>query len=392
MDIFATDDHLIDLFAFNEFSEEVEFLRVPEWDQSAYKGKSLNDEDIVQIKYFVSRVHDFEPQKNIIGEACFLSGKRKSYHPVKDYIETQKWDEKPRIDEWLIKSVGCVDNVYTRIVAAKFLIAAVSRVYRPGCKFDYMMILEGIQGAGKSTLIEELAREWYLDTNFGHKDKDLIDSMRGAFIIEISELSGMNKKDVDWLKSFLSRKVDRVRLAYAMRSKDFQRKCVFMGSYNPSGNNMYLRDDTGNRRFWPIECSDKVDIKYVKENRDQLWAEALVRFKKGEKLFIEEEDALYLLSDIHRARELESPTYHTVKEWLQRRSETTMSEIISDCLKVNTANKMPRDLLSISTTVGIIMRKLSWRKGTNQDSDKYYEPQYNFSNTGEEKEAVDWDE
>ncbi len=380
MQLFHSDQKLTDLFAFNEFSEEVEFLRAPEWDYSVFKGKSLDDQDLIQIKYYISRVHSFEPHKNILGEACFLLGKRKSYHPVKKFIETEKWDDEPRVDKWLINSIKCLDNEYTRAAASKFLIAAVSRIYNPGCKFDYMLIIEGRQGIGKSTLVEKLSKEWYLDTNFGHKDKDLIDSMRGAFIIEISELSGMNKKDVDWLKSFLSKKVDRVRLAYAARSKDFRRKCVFMGTYNPSGNNMYLRDDTGNRRFWPVECGDNLDIEYIRNNCGQLWAEALVRYKSGEKLYIDNQHALEILSGIHKARELESPTFHEIRDWLKFRkmSEVTMQEIIGDCLKVNMNGKMPRDMLSLSTTIGIIMRKLSWTKGTNENSNRYYEPQLNF--------------
>ena len=375
MSIFEKDGNFDGLFRFNEFVEDIVFYKKPEWDESLEVGKILDDENIVLIKYYLSKIHDFEPNKSIIGEACFIIAKRRCYHPIKQYIEAAQWDGVERLDHWLIHTVGCPNNAYTRQVSAKFLIAAVNRVYRPGCKFDHMLILESEQGTKKSTLVEELANQWYLDTNFGHKDKDLIDCMRGAWIIEISELSGMGKKDVDWLKSFLSRKVDRVRLAYAARSKDFKRKCVFIGTYNPSGNNMYLRDDTGNRRFWPIVCGEKTDIDYVIKNRSQLWAEALVRFKAEEKYYIDDPEALEILSGVHRERELESPTFHTIKEWLKgQSSEVLMVNIIEDCLKINTVNKMPRDLLSVSTTIGIIMRRLRWRKGTNDNSNKYYCP------------------
>ena len=378
MDVFTGDIHISDTFTFNEFSENIEFLKKPDWCISASIGKILDDDDITELQYYITKTHKgFEPPDRIMGKSCLLTAIQKRHHPVKKYIEKVEWDGTKRIDSWLTNSVGCLDNCYTSQVGSKFLIAAVSRVYNPGCKFDHMLILEGSQGIGKSTLLEELAADWYLDTNFSHKDKDLIDSMRGAFIIEISELSGMNKKDVDWLKSFLSRKVDRVRLAYAARSKNFKRKCVFIGTYNPSGNNMYLRDDTGNRRFWPVECGKTIDIEYVKENKAQLWSEALVRFKEGEKLYLEDSASLEILSEIHGDRELESPTHHTIKEWLKGQvAFVNMEDIMKQCLGIDTRNKMPKDLLSLSTTIGIIMRKLGWRKGTNDKRNIYYNPEH----------------
>ncbi len=387
MGIFTDDLNLSDIFAFNEFSEDIEFINTPEWNPSARNGKTLDDMDIIQLRYYLSRVHNYEPNKYIIGDCCFLLGKRKSYHPVKRYIEGQKWDLTPRLDTWLKECTGCEDNCYTRQVSAKILIAAVARVYNPGCKFDHMLILEGGQGIGKSTLVEELAGEWFLDTNFGHKDKDLIDCMRGAFIIEISELSGMNKKDVDWLKSFLAKKVDRVRLAYASRSKDFKRKCIFVGTYNPSGNNMYLRDDTGNRRFWCVECGDKMNVQYVKDHKAQIWAEALFRYNDGEKYFIDDPEALAILASVHGERELESPTYNMIKRWVIGRAEVSMEGILEDCMGMSTKGRAPKELLSASTTVGIIMRRLRWKKGTNESRNIYYNPD---ADNLEETEA--WDE
>jgi putative DNA primase/helicase len=386
MKFFNVNDNLKSIFVFNEFSEDIEFTKSPTWDSGIQPGKHLDDQDITQIRYYLSTIHDFEPTKQIVGEACFLSSKYKSYHPVKKFIEQEKWDGTPRIDEWLIQSINCDNNIYTRHVSAKFLIATVSRIYNPGCKFDHMLILEGPQGIGKSTLVETLAGDWYLDTNFDNKDKDLIDSMRGVFIVEISELSGMGKKDVDWLKSFLSKKVDRVRLPYASRSKDFKRKCVFVGTYNPSGNNMYLRDDTGNRRFWPVECVGSINIDYVKQNRAQLWAEALERYKQGEKYFISDPEALKIMTQMHAERELESPTQQQIKEWLVGKLEVSMKEIMEDCLKINMSGRMPRDLTSVSTIVGIIMKKLGWYKGSNKNRDKYY------ATREQENGAISWEE
>lgn len=388
--LFEIDSNLNSILSFNQFSEDIEFIKAPIWDDSILSGKNLDDQDVTQIRYYISKIHNFEPNKYIIMDSCYLIAKRRSYHPIKKFIEQTPWDNVPRLDEWLIKSVNCVDNIYTRQVAAKFLIATVNRIYNPGCKFDHMLILEGPQGIGKSTLVETLCGEWYLDTNFDNRDKDLIDSMRGAMIVEISELSGMNKKDVDWLKSFLSKKVDRVRLPYAVRSKDFKRKCVFVGTYNPSGNNMYLRDDTGNRRFWPVECVGNVNIDYIKDNRSQLWAEAFERYKRKEQYFINDQEALKILYEMHEERELESPTHNKIKEWLKGKHDVSMQDIIEDCLKINTSNRMPRDLVSISTIIGIIMKKLGWKKGKNQYRDHYYDNAY----TGiiKDDQEIKWEE
>lgn len=362
------------LFAYNEFTEDVEFLKSPIWNEKIKKGKMLDDDDLSEIRFYISTIHDYEPSKHIVAEACLLTSKFNTYHPVKEYIEKTNWDKVPRIDEWLIKSAKCEDNVYVRSASSKVLIAAVNRIYDPGCKFDHMLILEGRQRIGKSTLVEIMAIDWFLDTNFENRDKDLIDSFRGAMLIEISELSGMNKKEVDWLKGFLSRKVDRVRLPYASRSKDFKRKCIFIGTYNPSGNNMYLRDDTGNSRFWPIECKGNIDFEYLKKNRMQLWAEAYCRHKQGEKYYIHEPEALKILQGVHNEREFESPTYVKIKEWVRFRGEVTMNVIIEECLKINMEKQLPKSLASISTTVGIIMRKLKWTKGTNDLKHTYYAP------------------
>lgn len=374
VNILNNDTNLISTLQFNLFTEDIEFSREVLWDSSAKKNKPLSDMDMSQLKYYMSSIHQWETSRDVLNDACLIVSLRQSYHPVKKFIESVEWDGVPRCDEWLIKAVGCEDNFYTRMAAAKFLIATVSRIYNPGCKFDHMLILEGPQSIGKSTLVELMAGEFYLDTNFDNKDKDMIDIMRGSFWVEISELSGMNKKEVDWLKSFLSRKVDRIRLPYARRSSDFQRKCVFIGTYNPSGNNMYLRDDTGNRRFWPIECRGCVDFNYIRENRGQLWAEALVRFKNGEDYYIKDPSALKILESIHGERELESPTHRKIRDYIKMKSEVSMIELIEDCLKINTNGKMPRDLVSISTIIGIIMRKLKWRKGSNENRDRYYSP------------------
>jgi len=388
VDLLNEDSNLINMFKYNQFSEDIEFSRAPCWDEGKEEGEAINDDDLIQLRYYITSTHDFEPTRNVIGESCFIIGRRNSYHPIKRYIEKQEWDGVPRLDEWLIKSMGCDDNIYIRMLASKFLIAAVNRIYNPGCKFDHMMILEGAQSIGKSTLVEELSGSWYVDTNFDNKDKDLVDLMRSGFLIEISELSGMSKKDVDWLKSFLTRKVDRVRLPYAARTKDFKRKCVFIGTYNPSGNNMYLRDDTGNRRFYPVECKGKLDLSYIKEFKHQLWAEAYKRYLDKEIYYINDPKALEILKEMHGERELETPTHNHIRNWVKGQEVVEMDNIIKYALKIEPQGKKPKELLSYQTIIGMVMRKLKWTKGTNNNRHKYYCPDY----VKPKEKEIDWDE
>lgn len=371
---FTRDTTFHNLFRYNAFSEDIEFVASPVWDTTIDEGKTLDDDDLIQMKFYLTSKHSLEPAKSIVGESCFILAKHNSYNPVKQYIESEKWDGTPRLDSWLNAITGCVDNVYTRDVSAKMMIACVNRVYNPGCKFDHMVIFEGEQGIGKSTMIEELAGRWYLDTNFDNKDKDIIDAMRGSLIIEVGELAGMNKKDVNWMKSFITRKVDRVRLAYASRTKDFKRKSIFVGTYNPSGNNTYLNDDTGNRRFWPVECM-KIDIPALKLIKRQLWAEAFNR--KSERYYIDNPESLKILDSLHKDRELEGPSFIKTKDWLDSNGmvQVTGVDIIEKCWGIKTDGRDPKDLQSHYTIVGLIMRKLKWVKGTNEKRHYYFKPE-----------------
>lgn len=163
--------------------------------------------------------------------------------------------------------------------------ACVARVMRPGVKFDYVMILEGRQGSRKSTFVRTLAGPWFTDALGEISNKDVVDNMRGKWIIELGELAQMGKAEVNELKAFVSRDVDNVRKAYGRRSQTYPRQCVFIGTTN---NDEYLKDETGGRRFWPVLTS-KIDIESLEKVRDQLWAEAFANYQEGEELYLDNE-------------------------------------------------------------------------------------------------------
>ena len=215
----------------------------------------------------------------VVGDAA----RRNLFHPVKDYLDNLKWDGKPRLDQWLITYANAKDTAYVRAVSAIPLIAAVRRVREPGCKFDEMLILEGAQGIDKSRALETLAirSEWFSDDLPLNADgKRVIEQTRGRWIVEAAELSGMRKADIEHLKAALSRQADRARLAFARQTTEKRREFIVVGTTN---NDRYLKDLSGNRRFWPVAV-EGFDIERLRRDRDQLWAEAAAREAGGESI------------------------------------------------------------------------------------------------------------
>ena len=214
--------------------------------------------------------------------AVVLAANDHAFHPIREYLSGLTWDGTARVDTLWVDYVGATDDCYHRDVARLALVAAVTRIFEPGHKFDYATILEGLQGKRKSTLIEVLGRRWFaeLDGDF-HDQKQMVELMQGAWIMEIPELTGFGRADVRSIKAFISRRKDRVRLAYARRAGEFPRQCVFIGSTN---DREYLKDDTGGRRFWPVQCqfdSDReIDTELLERNVDQLWAEAVTIYRQ----------------------------------------------------------------------------------------------------------------
>lgn len=205
--------------------------------------------------------------------ALNLAGLQSSYHPIQDYLTSVTWDGQKRLDTLFVDYLGTEDNEYARESARLTLVGAVTRVFEPGHKFDFVPILEGLQGKRKSTFIAILAQHWFaeLEGDLGDRVK-MVEKMMGKWIIEIPELSGFNKTESQELKAFVSATQDRVRLAWSRRAGEYKRQCIFIGSTN---DREYLRDTTGNRRFWPIQChADQIDTDRLSREVGQIWAEA----------------------------------------------------------------------------------------------------------------------
>lgn len=384
--ILDKDQSLVELFRFNLMTKDIEFTRESSWGGNCV----LNDRDLIHLKHYIAYTRDKEFNKNIIDEAVLINAMNKKYHPLKDYLNRLEWDRKERVDTWLIDVCGADDNEYVRDVSKIFLCAAIKRVFIPGCKFDYMPILEGGQGIGKSTMIDILGGEWYLDTHLsGSEDKkDIVDAMRTAWIIEIGDMAGFRKSDVEYLKTFISDKSDRVRLPYAKRSEDFPRQCVFIGTHNPSGDNDYFKDDTGNRRFWPIECKN-INLDLLKENRNQLFAEAMFKYKEQD-LFIKNKKSLEILDSMHKSRQIETPLNGMIDDYIKVLNFVKNKEIIEKVFQLQVGKLTFNELRNKCIIIGIHMKKIGWIRGQNEKRGIYFRPGYEHEQI--ENKIVDWEE
>jgi predicted P-loop ATPase len=244
----------------------------------------LGDAEIAALWLTIDREYHFRPSKEFFFDVVVDTARANAFHPVRDYLDGLYWDGVPRLDRWLVTYAGAEDSEYVRAVGRLVLVAAVRRVRQPGCKFDEMMVLENpTQGTDKSTGLEVLAvdSDWFSDSlPLNADDKKVIETLSGRWIVEAAELKGIRKGDVEHLKAFLSRRIDRARMSYGRLVTEVPRQCVIIGTTNSE---RYLRDSTGNRRFWPVRI-ERFNLAELRRNRDQLWAEAARAEATGESI------------------------------------------------------------------------------------------------------------
>ena len=301
-------------------------------------------------------------------EALLVEGDNHRHHPIRDYLDGLVWDGTPRLDKWLVTYAGSPDSPYTRAVSTLLLVAAVRRVRAPGCKFDHMVVLEGIQGAGKSSLIMTLSPQpsWAAEGfSFPDDDRQLVEALTSKWLIEATELAGFGRRDVTRLKDVLSRQVDTTRMAYRHQVVDYPRQCVIVGTTNAD---TYLRDETGARRYLPVQLGAVVDVPGVARDRDQLWAEAVcVERNYGPVLAIPSELWAVAAQETEARREVDA-----VEELLAAGLPSegsipslALTQAVSKVIGVG-------DSSGISVRVGRAMKKLGWRRCRGSDNSYRY--------------------
>jgi predicted P-loop ATPase len=241
--------------------------------------RPIADTDITAIQEWLQLAGLPLVSKDTVYQAVELVARENTFHPVKDYLESLNWDGTERLDDWLTDCFGAEKTEYAMAVGRMFMIGMVARIYQPGCQADYMLILEGPQGIFKSTACRALAGEWFSDgmpENVNSKDAAL--HLRGKWLVEIAELHHLSRAETTALKAFITRRTDIYRPPYGRKEVHRPRQNLFVGTTNKK---VYLQDPTGGRRFWPVVTGD-IDIEFLISLRDQLFAEAVVRYRKGE--------------------------------------------------------------------------------------------------------------
>jgi len=265
--------------AYDLFHLRVMFIGKPVWPEL---GKALTDIHDIRAAEWLQQEGIFV-SPNVAGQAIEAVAREHAFHPVLDYLTRCKWDGTPRLDTWAVVYLGAPDTPYVRVVSAKWMISAVARIIQPGAKADCALVLEGKQSLLKSTALRTLGAPWFADelAEFGSKDAAL--QLAGKWIIELAELDNVTRGEISRVKAFMSRAVDWYRPPYAKKPIEQPRQAVFAGTVN---HKEYLRDETGNRLFWPFECT-KIDIPGLQAARDQLWAEATERCHAAESWWLD---------------------------------------------------------------------------------------------------------
>lgn len=257
------------------------------WNKNA---NQWTDTDDANLRVWLEKHYDIMGKEKI-ADALTAVLTRHSYHPIRDYLSGLTWDGVPRLDRIIIDYMGAEDSELNRAMSRKHFVAAVARVFNPGCKYDYCLIMSGAEGIGKSTLLRVMGGRWFNDSITTLEGKEGMEQLRRAWVVELGELSSIKRSDVEQVKAHLSKQVDIYRAAYARRVLEHPRQCVFCGTTNEA---LFLKGDTGNRRFWVIPVVAELR-KYrdwseaIRRDRDQLWAEAVHYYKQGEPLYLSEE-------------------------------------------------------------------------------------------------------
>lgn len=318
--ILANDEKLKGCIAINEFLDRTVVVKDLPWRKcnSRVNGDDWLYTDDSSLRLYLESVYGISGRGNI-EDALNSVASQNSFHPVRDYLNSLSWDGKKRAENLFIDYLGAENNEYTKAVTKTWLTAAVARIMVPGCKFDYMLVLVGPQGVGKSYIGSKLGGAWFSDTFTTVQGKEGLEQLRGVWIIEIAELSALKKAESDAIKAFVSKQEDTYRGAYRKNTQTYKRQCVFLGTTNEHG---FLRDTTGNRRFWPVtipngDFTEKLYTNLTDEIVDQIWAEAYFYFKRGDSLRLEPE--MEELAIVEQTRyEEDNPRVGLVEEYLDR--------------------------------------------------------------------------
>lgn len=280
------------------------------------------DHDVLELQSYLVRTWGLVVGKEVAADGVELHAMRHRRHEVRDYLKELMWDKVSRLEDMGTLYFSCQRSEYVRKAFRLWMISAVARIMVPGVQCDNVLILEGEQGIGKSSALRTLAvsDDWFTDAPINMHDKSGAEVLQGSWIIELAELTSMRRAEVNTVKEYISRRTDKFRPAFGRETVSLPRQCVFAGSVNP-GFDGYLKDHTGERRFWPVPCGKKIDFTALKEDRDQLWAEAYFLYTIGERWFFTEKDSELQkeFSRVQRSRQEKDEHEDVLVGWIEKK-------------------------------------------------------------------------
>jgi predicted P-loop ATPase len=328
------------------------------------------DDDITCLQEWLQHAGLRHINQNTLHVAVHRVALEYAFHPVRNYLNGLVWDGQPRLAGWLEAYVGCDCNAYYRHISTCFLLQMVARIIQPGCKCDHMIVFEGGQGTLKSSACQVLAGEWFSDTLPDLNGGDMVRvsmHLRGKWLIEISELASISRADAARLKAFLTQNTEQYTPKYARKEVTEPRQCVFVGTTNKMA---YLRDETGARRFWPVRSTGTIDVDGLQLVRDQLFAEAIVKFNAGvpwwpdqtfERQYIAPQQALRFDADVWEQQ---------IAEYLHNKTDVTVSEVARDGLRIET----PRLSTTDRNRITAVLEGFNWWRGEREDTRRPWFP------------------
>ena len=340
------------VLAYNAFTNSRVLLRpVPGQSGGAFP-RDLEDDDYTAAQAWLHRNGFPKADAGNVVAAVRKVARHHTFDPLTGYLDGLAWDGTPRLSGWLATYCGAEANDYTAEAGKRWCISAVARAYRPGCKADHMLVLEGDQGKRKSTAAATLAGEdWFSDALPQMHTKDASSYLRGKWIIEVAELESM-RKEIDAVKAFISRQVEHYRPAYGREEVSEPRRCVFIGTTNKDD---WQSDETGGRRFWPVKVGE-IDVAALARDRDQLWAEAVVAYRAGERWWLEGEAEKTAREEV-AARQADDPWAAVVASAVVGKTEITPKQVLAD-MGFFPKDMTPQDCKRVSKE----LLKLGWRK------------------------------
>jgi predicted P-loop ATPase len=330
-------------------------------------ARELRDEDVGRITEWLQHAGLKRISSNIVHEAIRVRARERSSHPVREYLESLTWDGQLRTNVWLTTRLGAELNAYTQAIGEMFLVAMVARIFEPGCQADYMPVLEGPQGELKSTVCKVLAGEWFSDAlpeiSVG---KDASQHLRGKWLIEVAEMHAMGRAESTLLKAFITRTHERYRPPWGRLEVIEPRQLMFIGTTNKE---TYLRDETGGRRFWPVKIG-VIDIDSLREDRDQLFAEAVYLYRQGMQWWPDRQFERDHIQPQQDARYESDVWEEAIASFLAGETLVTVGQVAKEALRFETSRISTADQRRITA----VMEKLNWHRGKRVGIYRWWEP------------------